>query len=367
MYQHNILNMKNTADIGREILLQFNKSAHSFYINKSLPILGVITAMLPALCSCRKEMTDDNFDETTEAETDVVETKIGLGSGNCSINTLDLFTFEDGEIQTLDSYQRIDGYEGNEAYIASRHGDRILFVCANGQWSRSDWMYVNSYESIASFRASLENEMRQYPLMTGTHGFTAGDMQKAEVELERVTSEVILRSVTCDFSGKSYEDEGIRDMKAYLINVNAQCGLEADGTVMPERIINMGGLSSFDMEAMTEPDLLYRRYGDIDSGETVYPDIRLRCYPNTCTEESPGSPFTRLTLEGNIYGESCYWSVNVGRDDTDIGIERNCIYTYDIIITGKGTKNPDLTVRKADMTIALEVKKWTEKEYSVCF
>lgn len=353
------------AYIGRDIL-SIHKSALSWYF-RSLPVLGALLLALPALiCSCHHDgLMPDTEDQTDDGKT--VMTKVMLDDEDLQVGGLDIFTFEDGELQILDSYQRIDDIEGEQIQIASRRGDRLLFACANGQWEREDWMYVNSYESMTAVRAFLENESQMFPLMTGTCRFTAGDRQDILLELERISAEVVLRSVICDFSGKSYEEEGIQDIKIYLINVNAQCCLEPADTVMPERIMNMGGISDSDMSLMNDTSLLVQECEDLQSGIMMEPDIRLRCYPNSCPEESPGSPYTRLTLEGKIQGETWYWSVDVGRDDGGCGVERNTRYVYDLVITGKGTKDPDVPSRKEDISIEMEVKQWKEKDYSVLF
>lgn len=282
---------------------------------------------------------------------------------NLPVESLEIFMFETGAMRTLDSYQR---YEGNiewEVQAVSRKGNRTAFVLANGQWQKEDWMYMNSYETLREVMTDLEKESRGYPVMTGEVEVCADGKQTVWVDLKSLCSEIELRSVCCDFNGKSYEDKGISDMQAYLINVSAQCRLMHEDVVMPERIINMGGMNEDDMSRMREPELLFRETDHhLSSGDCLKTGFRFRCYPNNSPEESPGSPFTRLVIEGKIDGRTYYWPINVGREKGGTGIESNTRYGYDVTITGKGSDSPDSPVNSDVIGLKLEVLEWKEKD-----
>lgn len=347
--------MRN-AYIGRVSLKKFN-SEPSEYIKSSL-VLSTLRFTIPALvCSCQS----DSF-----VQEPIAVRSIEIVQSEFPIRNLDIFMFENGEMMTLDSYQRTHEIHGCEVMTASRKGDRLAFLLANGPWDRKDWMSVNSYEALDKFKADLENEIYRYPIMSGKCNLHADGMQTVWVEMMNLSSDVTLKSISCDFNGKSYDNEKITDMKVYLINVNAQCSITSEWGIMPERIINMGGLNEKDMEAMKEPELLFRNCGDLESGDCMETNFRFRCFPNECPDESPGSPFTRLVLEGRINGQIYYWPVDVGRQGNDKqegkGISRNRRYIYDITITGKGGNSPDIPVSSEVMNLRLEVSEWKEKE-----
>ena len=99
-------------------------------------------------------------------------------------------------------------------------------------------------------------------------------------------------------------------------------------------------------------------------------DIKLRCYPNMASQEGPGSPFTRLVIQGQLDGDVWYWPIDINRGEgcTTEGIEGNCAYTFDIVLTRKGSADPDTAIKTESATIMMEVEKWEEKEeYSVVF
>lgn len=358
--------MRHTAYIGRT-LWSLYRSALSYNI-KSLLILSHMTA--PAfICGCRKDLPDpiiarDTYSEVKSCAVDIRH--------DIPIKNLEIFIFEDDSLQTLDSYQRFENLTDNTPEAASRYGKKIMFACANSQWDRDDWMRVNSFRTLESFKADLSKEERAYPLMTGVCRFEADMTQTVIMEMIPLTSEIILRTFSCDFRGKGWEDTDISDIRIYLTNINSTCSILADGTIMPEGILNQGGVSHNDIGNMTSPDLILHKHPDISSGESSRPDIRLRCYPNTSVEESPGSPFTRLVIEGKIGNERYYWPIDVGRGEpfeyrTD-GVSRNHSYIYDVTITGKGSSDPDIPVRNEDVEINVEIKKWREcQEYVICF
>lgn len=353
--------MTTPAYMVRASLAHFN-SGLSCYIKVSRRYLRPLRLVLPALiCSCCHGYIPEN---------DIIAVKsIQVLQDEVPIRSLDIFMFYDGEMTTLDSYQRLEGVSGWEVQTASRKGKRKLFMLANGQWQREDWMTINSYESLNGFKSNLENETSGFPSMSGECITDADGKQTVWVELRSLCSEIVLRSISCDFTGKNYE--AIEDLKAYLINVNAECGILEEEDVMPGRIINAGGLDFKDLEKMQEPELLFREGEWLKSGEVLQTGFCFRCYPNNSPEESPGSPFTRLVIEGKIDGQTCYWPINVGRDGsvmTSEGVSRNHRYIYDVTITGKGSGSPDVPAGIETFDSTMEILKWEEKEeYVICY
>lgn len=355
--------MRKTANQGRDIYyLNFLKDSLQLYYIKSLSILDSLRLTFLALvCSCQSNIaTEDDMGIYLKSAQVILQ--------GPPIETLDVFLFEDKQIRVLDSYQRIDDVTGWEIQAGSRKGEKIAFAVANGHWNKDEWMGVNSYESLRGYKAELEKESGSYPVMCGECRLTADGAQTVWMEMERLCSQVELRSISCDFTGKQYEDKGIEELKAYLINVNAQCSIMPEEVVMPERIINMGGLDEDDMNRMKEPELLLQYGSELRSGKSLDTRFKFGCYPNSCPEESLGSPFTRLVIEGKIDGQTYYWSINVGREMDGRGIERNHRYVYEVTITGKGSDSPDIPVSSEMLSSKIEILKWEEKdEYVICY
>lgn len=286
------------------------------------------------------------------------------------VHTLDIFTFNDDELKRLDSYQRIEDPDIEEVDIRSQNGDKHIVICANSHCGKEDWADVNSLQSVEDRYADLASEHRRSPLMTGTGRACAGDGNVHTIHLRTLAAEIVLRSIRCDFTGKPYAGERITDVSIYLTNVNARCRMLADNEVKPTHILNAGGLDREDVMNLEEPDLIFTTMKASVGDIACRPDIRLLCYPNSWHEESPGTPFTRLVIEGTLEGERFVWPMDINREkgNKEPGIYRNCSYIYDVVITRKGVTDPEETMTTDMMDISMEVKKWEEKEgYSIEF
>lgn len=347
-------------------VISYKLSSSIFYHKLILSQLTIL-ALFPLLFSCQ------NVLETNEKPDECVHDtilKVSGRQGGFTGSSLDIFTFDNSRTGLLDSYQRCETFSGSEIYLRSGSGEKKIFACSDGQRSRQEWSIVNSQETLDGLYADLRKERREHLCMTGYAVTDAGNGQACDLDMRTLASEVILRSVSCDFSGKAYHDSMITDVMVYLTNVNAQCCLTSEGEVMPTEIINAGRLNEDDMDAMNEPELLAQ---EITEGITAHGsnvNISLLCYPNASRKESPGTPFTRLVIEGKIDGETFWWPININREEgtEEQGIYRCRQYIYDLTITRKGSSSPDEVVETDAVRLQLDIKPWVEKdEYQISF
>lgn len=333
---------------------------------KSMLILSLVILTAPVIQGCHKHEHPQDSGFTEVPQKSSVKLAVRQSEG-IQIRSVDAFVFNDDALQRIDCYQKCNGLTDGQILVGSSSGKKIVLLCANAPWSKKDWEDVSSYTKASSVRMGLEDEDREYPTMSATTHITAGG--KEGITLERLTSEVALKSIQCDFSGKPYEGEEITDAKVYLININATCRLTPTDNEPIERIINHGNLIQEDMNKFKSLNFVFSNLGTIKLTHT-YPDVRFLCYPNTSTEESIGTPFTRLVVEGKIQGETWYWPININRNkETDHeGIIRNRRYNYDITIRSKGTKDPDTPIIPEMAETIFTIEKWKEKNpYQVSF
>lgn len=350
-------NAPGNSQLSNHYSYMFCSKSHT----KPLPVLGSIFFIVPAIFYGCCNAIEDSWESNNASEESVVKTEITLSGlnipeGGC----LDIFTFNDDKLQRLDSYTRIENFSGSEAQVTSQSGNKIIFICANNQKDRYEWASISSYSSVRSLSVSLEQESRELITMTGVCGRVAGQVAGA-VSLTPLASEIMIRSIGCDFSGLPYENEKIHNVKAYLINVNAETYLGDGGNGRPLRIINMGLLNHDELGRFKEPGIVMTKIADAIGGK-INTDVRFLCYPNSVDEESPGSPYTRLVIEGKIDGHTYYWSINVNRHGNNNGIKRNKRYVFDILIKRKGTNDPDIPVRIEDIESTLHVMPWKEAQ-----
>ncbi len=339
------------------------------YISEPSPFLGriILLSMLPAFLHGCKSAAEH---ELSPSQTH--ETRVTLAPGTSAVSNLDIFVFRDDMMRKLDCYQRFDDMEQWRGTVVSGSGKRIITVLANSPWERDDWFQMNSRSYLEGMSATLENERRENAFMSGEIRVMAGSGKpsaKERMEMIPYASEIVLNSLSCDFTGRPYAGEKIKNVRVYLTNVNAECGLFEDEDSPPRRIINAGGLDEDDIGGFSQPDLIMRNINGEIGKRAVYPDIRLWCYRSNCPDETPGTPFTRLVIEGEIEGHTYYWPININRDSPDEpGVWRNRRYSYDIKLTRKGSTDPDLPIKTEEIHINQSVTEWKEKEeYGVSF
>ena len=277
------------------------------------------------------------------------------------ILTLDAFAFEKNG--KLECYQRLENPD-QFCEIASGSGEKQLLLIANGNKDIYEWADIRSLASAADIHANLEDEAREHPIMTSLQTITAG--QDTSVDLLPLRCEIILRSLRCDFSGKPYHDQLLTDIKIYLSYINASCSIVPPQRIMPSRIIGAGILDKQQLNCFREKEIIWSEIAESVGKETVQINKSLFCYANEPVEESIGSPFTRLVIEGSIGGNTYYYPIKI--NSRKGGIARGCRYVFDVILTKTGATDPDGELAEEDMEVKMEVMKWREKDwYTVSF
>lgn len=283
--------------------------------------------------------------------------------------TLDIFAFEDDSMLRLDSYQRLNDFKGPVSHISSTGGNKLFFICANGQKTSYEWAEISSYKSMEKVNGDLEKENPSTPLMTGECRSKAGDIDKA-ITLRPLASEIVLKSISCDFSDTPYSDRQISDVKVYLINVSASCPLSCKDGFRASRVINRGQFNNSDVRNFRHPDIIVQNIQSKIDRATLYPYIRLLCYSNLIYRGEENTPDTRLVIEGKIDSKTYYWPIRINNEEASeyFGVSRGNRYIYEIHIRRKGVTDPDIPFIPQTADIKMTVRPWTEKEeYGVEF
>ena len=258
---------------------------------------------------------------------------------------LDIFVFKDGAVKSLDSYSKVRP-DGFEASVLSGSGDRIVAMLSGAHLRADQIASVRCYEDLESLYVSLEDEVAGAPVMSGETVICAGEQGPWNIVLEPLLSKVEVLGLSVKLKG-AYAGRSLDNVQAYLTNVNGTCQpLRRDG-FRPVEIVNNGRLRDSDLEKLSSPELIRRapRISRQMGGETTYETFSLYCYPNDVTEESSGSPFTRLVIQGDIDGQTYYYPVPINRpgfgySSGKAGICRNVNYVMNIHITGPGSLSP---------------------------
>lgn len=359
--------MKHESVKSRELISKFYTFLSCSF--SSWSVLGIIFLnILPAMTyGCSPATVPDTACRTAST---ISITK----SPHTAMETLDIFVFRDDEARLLDCYQRVDQPEKWDGRIMSSAGNRIIHICANSRTGKGEWPLIRSMHSLEKISFNLEDESRENPVMTGEAKIPASGpdfmypgLPYTEIPMSPLTCEIVLRSLICDFKGRPYDGERITDAKVYLTNVNATRRLYSAEGSMPERIINAGFLNRYDLARFRDSSLIIKHIDKSIGKDGIQEDIRLYCYPNMAEEDSPGTPVTRMVIEGKVSGKTYYWPIDISRGLGN-GISGGKSYIFDVRITRKGTTDPDIPVRTEEVNITFEEESWIEKEgYTVGF
>ena len=264
---------------------------------------------------------------------------------------LDIFVFKDGAVKSLDSYSKFHPDGSATANVISGSGDRIVAMISGAHLRADQIAAVRCYEDLESLYISLEDETDGSPAMSGETVICAGQEGPWSIVLEPLLSKVEVLGLSVKLKGE-YAGKDLSNVQAYLTNVNGSCQpLRRDG-FRPVEIINNGRLRSSDLERLSSPQLLRQapRISRQMGGETTYQTFSLYCYPNDVAQESSGSPFTRLVIQGDIDGRTYYYPVPINRPGFGYsagkeGVCRNVNYVMNIHITGPGSLSPSEDIR----------------------
>lgn len=348
--------------MSRDYLHSFYSLESFFTLSLCSRNLGKLLLLFPAMfCGCSPEVLPEAVSVQTEVRRqDVPFDNTGPVSQG---STLDILIFENDPFLRLDSYKRVESLTEAEGVVESTGGDKRMFFCLNGQRERLDWADISSYHSLSKIYCDLEKERRGQATMTGECSGSAG-MKGLSVIMKPLVSEVKVDRISCDFSGTSYVSSRLKDVKAYLINVNASYGLLTEDGHGTERMINVEMLSQADVDRFLEKDNIFRHMTDGLGSSVIRPDVSFLCYPHSGDDTSPSTQCTRLVIEGKIGTETYYWPINVNGGI----VERANSYIYDIKIRRKGACDPNTPIDPKNIDFVMTTAKWTEeKEYEVTF
>lgn len=271
-------------------------------------------------------------------------------SSQAGVRHADIFLY-DAATGTLDAWQE---WDGGDTLLTCSSGkeERIVAVIANLPDREFAWDEIRSLSALESLRCSLQDERPGAPVMTGTVHVGEGFDATATVDLHPLLSRVRLHSLTCDFSGRPYAGAELTDVRMFLVNAGSETPFfPPDATPYPFSYANWGD----DSECDAFPGLLDAHIADKVGNLPVFPDAALYCYANPADDEGPGTPLTKLVIEGRLLGETWYYPILLPQP------QRNTDYVFDITLTMTGTKDPDAAIDASAARVQLDVRPWEDQ------
>lgn len=279
-------------------------------------------------------------------ETPAAVARLRIDRQSSGGSALDVFVFEAETPFLLDSYQQFHAGE-EPVYAVSGLGKKRVVAVTSTSGDLYARASVTRYQDLAKESFSLLDDSPAAPFCHGETIVGEGNTGSVNLTLKPLLSSIRLRSVSCNFSGRSYEGDGFHNDNLLLINVVSEsCPLGAEGG-RPVSWLNYG------FQTSGHPYLKADGLGDIGPGRT-YCNVLLYCYPNP-----EGSPPTRLVLEGTVGDIRCYYPINlpVVKSGTRLAL--------DVTIRRMGTSDPDSEALPGTFTVEFTSEPWYERETAI--
>lgn len=275
-------------------------------------------------------------------------------AGKTTLQSLDLLFFQKEPLRRLDAYQHFGAVSGSRIEGTSSTGATQAVAFSNCPEGPYEWSDVRTFNSLTSKAFRLEDEDPAAPMMVGTADLSEGSRRTCRITLRSMLSRITLQSLACDFTGRSYAGEKLKDVRAYLTYARAECH-PLDTADRPVSWVNAGRLDEGQTAALSHPEMLLADLGTT-VGFRIYPATDFYCYANPSDGKDFGSPVTRLVVEGRLGDTLYYYPIDLP------GLRPGVQYRMDVTITRAGSTDPDIPAASGTVLLQWEVLPWDERD-----
>lgn len=316
----------------------------------------IVTALLQApafFSSC--EHVSDSIQPLTGEQIYIQWTK------NTTPDAIDLFFFDTDGAQKLDTYQQIADI-GNDMhqYGVSGAGAKHLVALSGTPGYTAPWLDILNYGSLCKKTYRLEDEVLDYPQLVAEARLDNSASRRMPLHLQPMITQIRIRSVSCDFSGRAYAGKFFSSNRIYLSYAGIEYKPLGPGGGHPVSWINAGSLDSLATLELPHPEMILQTgLGEIGSTR-IYPERAFYCYANPAGHE--GIPRTRLVLEGMLDGQLCYYPLELP------DLQAGQVYALDLTFRRMGSAHPDIPVSSDVVLVETQTVPWESREpYTVTF
>ncbi|MBP3256473.1 MAG: hypothetical protein J6M23_00520 [Bacteroidales bacterium] len=339
--------MSRRKPIGRTSFnVQNPLSRHLHACCASVAIISAFLQVPAFFSSCKR------YSEYTEHPT---ESRIYIKwTKNPTPDAIDLFFFETGGAQKLDSYQQLRDLQGESRhYGLSGPGPKRLVVLSAREGVTDSWLDIQNYGSICKKTWRIEEEELSEPHLVAEALVEDGASRLTQLNLQPMLTEVRLSSLKADFSGRPYAGKSFTCSRIYLSYAATEYKPIGPEGGHPVSWINPGPLDSLATEALPHPEWMLKE------GSSALP-LSFFCYANPASNAS--IPRTRLVIEGNLDGVPCYYPVEI----PDLAPAR--VYDLRLTLRRMGSPDPDIPTESGTVLVQINPLPWDVPEaYTVTY
>ena len=257
---------------------------------------------------------------------------------------IDLFFFETGGAQKLDSYQQLSNLQGESRhYGLSGPGPKRVVVLSARPGTTDSWLDIQNYGSLCKKTWRIEEEDIAEPHLVAEALIEDGASRLTQLSLQPMLTEVRLSSLKADFSGRPYAGKSFECRRIYLSYAATEYKPIGPEGGHPVSWINPGPIDSIATEALPHPEWMLK------VGSSSLP-MSFYCYANPASEAS--IPRTRLVIEGTIDGVPCYYPVEI----PDLAPAR--VYDLRLTLRRMGSPDPDMPTESGAVLVQTNLLPW---------
>lgn len=273
--------------------------------------------------------------------------------------SIHLFYFDTLGVQALDTYQQLNALVGQNHAISGT-GVKRLVALSGISGNSVEWQEEATYGNLCKHVFSLEREDAAQPLLAGQALLEDGASRALTLPLKTMLSAIKIRSVACDFSGRTYEAEDYDNFSLFLSYAASEyLPLDPQGG-RAVSWMNLGDVDSVSVGKLKCPEMVLQQgYGRIRKQRRLE-EKTFYCYANTQRPED--MPLTRLVMAGRVAGKSCYYAIELPP------LLPGVCYQLDITLKRMGTDSPDIPARSGSLEIQTQTMPWEERaHYTVTY
>lgn len=263
---------------------------------------------------------------------------------------IDVFFFDTLSPQYLDSYQRLRADDTMHA-LSSVGVKRVAALSVNSG-SAMTWAGVRTYADLSKYSFSLKEDSPERPLLAGEMVLEDGISRVADLQMSSSLVKLVLRSISCDFSGTPYTGWSFDNTLIYLQYAGVESRPFGPHAGIPVSTVNQGWLDSSAVMAFPRPEMLLQAGVGNVWRQTVMAEKEFWCYANEADSASLGRPVTRIVLEGYVGEHLCYYPIELP------GLRAGRTYSLDVALRKMGTPDPDIPASADMITISGVYSPW---------
>ena len=269
-----------------------------------------------------------------------------------NVKRLDVFIYKENGV--LESHGSITN--ATSLAISSSTGSKEIWAIVNGPDLSS--VSEDGTSTLAQLKAisiALGDNAADGFVMTGSKNVTLEGNTPVSIDVYRVATRVVIKKITKNFSVAANQAKEFKIVGIYLTNVQGanDLGLESF------QASNGTWFNKMMHEDSNSHAYLYDNVNRVVNGsyETAHYFYGMPNDAAVADDVYAGNwskRLTRLVIEATLDGETMYYPITM-----NLGFARNKSYEFnEVIITKKGSNDPDTPVNSEDIAINVTVKDW---------